>query len=667
MPATVPPWEERSGFCVTGDPADAATQSTLLYYRLVGPDKAPTKVLFIMGLTARHCDWWLSLEYFGVRHGDQFQCCAIDNRGVGLSTSSLAQLVAHEKSVPDDKLAVSDVAGSSAWRMDLFARDALDVVRTLGWTDFHVVGISMGGMIAQELAGLVATHSGSPDVSTSAADATRLSHSGDALVSIGAPPCAPAQRYAGMRIASLHLLNTISNGRNPVTSVSGLRGIFGPTVRESAAQMTDKVLGRAVSSETHARTEQSRSSEATAANSAAPATPTSNDVPVFPPLQDARQRRKLLSILEPLAPRAWLEQYRELDLAALEREAERGSPACAAMAGFLRWELRKLVKRGEFKQVPNPVRMWNCKWLQALQVARTLWVPLGALAFAQGEAPGPGETVPIDAAAMEALQTFAVRTGVSVSQSELAARAATALRAHCRARLGICEPKPGKEARRPMLPICSGTVMLKQMRAIATFAVPAELHRKIRAHVRGAICVQVGDLDTIVPPSSGEHIAEALDADLFVRWFGGGHACNDQFPEAVHAVMRRAFEAKARGPGEQREQITRGEIGGSGSGSKARGQAAAVDVTVGKVMLSADSLAGADREFSSVVADVLSLGVPTRSWQHVGCALRPGGGEPAGAAFCMDLPSAGDSVACRLTTRGNHAANRSQPALSAKL
>lgn len=107
----------------------------------VGP-----KVLLIMGLGMGKEAWKPQLDGLACR----CQLVAFDNRGIG----------------------------GSAWdgtrfSMDDMARDAISVLDTLGWTDpVHVVGVSMGGMIAQELAlefparvrslSLLATHPGGP-------------------------------------------------------------------------------------------------------------------------------------------------------------------------------------------------------------------------------------------------------------------------------------------------------------------------------------------------------------------------------------------------------------------------------------------------------------------------------------------------------------------------
>ncbi len=119
----------------------AALNGTTLAYELAG---AGSPVLLIMGLAARARAWDLQFHAIRERH----QVARFDNRGVGAS-------------------APLDSARTS---MDQMARDALALMDHLGWERAHVAGVSMGGMISQELAllaperlrslSLIATHPG---------------------------------------------------------------------------------------------------------------------------------------------------------------------------------------------------------------------------------------------------------------------------------------------------------------------------------------------------------------------------------------------------------------------------------------------------------------------------------------------------------------------------
>jgi pimeloyl-ACP methyl ester carboxylesterase len=103
-------------------------------------------VLLIMGIGTVGAAWFMQMD--GLSHAHDVVC--FDNRGVG------------DSSVPE-----------AAWTLADMAADAVGLADALGWRRFHLCGVSMGGMIAQEVAlgygdrlrslTLISTMHGGPD------------------------------------------------------------------------------------------------------------------------------------------------------------------------------------------------------------------------------------------------------------------------------------------------------------------------------------------------------------------------------------------------------------------------------------------------------------------------------------------------------------------------
>jgi len=104
----------------------------------------PIKVLLICGLGLTKASYQRQTLHFGHNHGDKYSLLLIENRGVG----------------------GSDKPWLRWYSTNEMARDAVEVLDHLGWgvasgetntikREVHVMGISMGGMIAQELALLI--------------------------------------------------------------------------------------------------------------------------------------------------------------------------------------------------------------------------------------------------------------------------------------------------------------------------------------------------------------------------------------------------------------------------------------------------------------------------------------------------------------------------------
>ncbi|KAK3670248.1 hypothetical protein LTR78_009903 [Recurvomyces mirabilis] len=118
------------------DVADGRGGPFKLSYELHG--RGPRKIVFIMGLGGYMKTWQRQTKDFGHTEGDKYTCLIFDNRGIGDSDKPLLRYTTSE-----------------------MAADAVELLQHVGWTDersIHVIGISMGGMIAQELALQIPQH-----------------------------------------------------------------------------------------------------------------------------------------------------------------------------------------------------------------------------------------------------------------------------------------------------------------------------------------------------------------------------------------------------------------------------------------------------------------------------------------------------------------------------
>ncbi|TFK81695.1 alpha/beta-hydrolase [Polyporus arcularius HHB13444] len=107
-----------------GDPLESHS----LYYEVHG--SGPEKVVFIMGLNSSSAAWLPQVDYFGSK--PEYSVLVFDNRGVGNSGA------------PRGPYTTSGMAD-----------DVVTLLDYIGWKEkrqIHVVGVSLGGMIAQEVA-----------------------------------------------------------------------------------------------------------------------------------------------------------------------------------------------------------------------------------------------------------------------------------------------------------------------------------------------------------------------------------------------------------------------------------------------------------------------------------------------------------------------------------
>jgi len=105
-----------------------------LYYELHGDSKGSQKIVLIMGLSFTCSAWSEQVHYFSKKL--DHAVLVYDNRGVGNS----------------------DCGPIEPYKTSEMAKDTIDLLDFLGWNQdrsLHVFGVSLGGMIAQELCSMI--------------------------------------------------------------------------------------------------------------------------------------------------------------------------------------------------------------------------------------------------------------------------------------------------------------------------------------------------------------------------------------------------------------------------------------------------------------------------------------------------------------------------------
>jgi pimeloyl-ACP methyl ester carboxylesterase len=138
---------EPPALAIAAQPGQVQANGITIAYESFGPADRET-VLLIMGNGTQLTAWPVELCEELVRRG--YRVVIYDNRDVGLSTKF------DHAGVPDVKAVIeARLAGKPSplpYTLDDMAKDAVGLLDALGVKKAHIVGVSMGGMIAQLVA-----------------------------------------------------------------------------------------------------------------------------------------------------------------------------------------------------------------------------------------------------------------------------------------------------------------------------------------------------------------------------------------------------------------------------------------------------------------------------------------------------------------------------------
>lgn len=142
------PVEVRTGYASAGTSSGSASGDLKIYYEDMGDIDAPP-VLLIMGLGAQLLLWRTEFCEKLVAHG--LRVIRYDNRDVGLSSKTERRSVG-QPLVTRLLRSWVGLPSKASYTLEDMADDAAAVLDHLGIEEAHIVGASMGGMIAQVFA-----------------------------------------------------------------------------------------------------------------------------------------------------------------------------------------------------------------------------------------------------------------------------------------------------------------------------------------------------------------------------------------------------------------------------------------------------------------------------------------------------------------------------------
>ncbi len=562
---------------------------SLIFYQLVGYGER--KLVFVQGLAGRSCDWWQQIDHFS----KACTVCVIDNRGAGWSTMDFA------KGRSPSALKVLGAGLSVPFRqgegnnegLDRMALDVLDVILALRWTEFHVIGISMGGMIAQRLAYIVSSsreqypnatkeERGQVDdqrpgrlIKSWRVEAnTKLITSIDDTSELGLASREIRMAYARLSLLSLSLFVTMSHMRSLAGGLKMLHGIFSAQIAHSLDRQISRFNLASSQAQNSSRTlEKSRKTHGESESLETDNFRFSVVVPPISSLQSNRVR-KLFAFWLPLFPMEWLEQYRELDLFELDRRA-RTSPLDSVFARVVRRDLEKCfveyftVSRlgdkwcGNVPSTKQEIRtflsknvtkvlMLNAKYAHLYGVAKSLLVEQEILDVADCQAESASCQISDGSGILRRRQEPEGQRNASRGEALY-----TKLRQSIREKLKYDrltksdppqktppERTPKKTQRLAIVPMPNAITMYHQLMSVTSLNVNPAEHALIRKHVR-KIFILTAQKDTVIPWWGSVKIAKQIDADLWLRFQNAGHFVSDQYRDIVNTFLQAVIDCAA--------------------------------------------------------------------------------------------------------------------------